>query len=124
MKTICLTISVLFFCNTTFCQDSIRTVNDKPGTPSSLRTPYTPPLNRRHTVNKNGVPNQAINHNGTESNQVLPSNHAQTVPVNSGNGKVRLQNKPVIRPIPPITKFSTNYPAPTKPSNVTSPIRK
>jgi hypothetical protein len=124
MKTICLTIAVLFFCNITFCQDSVRTVNDKPGTPSSLRTPYTPPLNHRHTVNSNRLPNQAINHNGTESNQVSPANHAQTVPVNSGTGKVRLQNKPVIRPIPPVTNSSGSTPAYIKPSKVTSPIRK
>jgi len=124
MKTIYLTISMLFFCTVIFCQDSTRTINDKPGTPSSLRTPYTPPLTHRHTINKTGLSNQSINHNGTESNQVLPANHAQTVPVNSGTGKVRLQNKPVIRPVPTVTKVSANAPAYIKPSKVTSPIRK
>jgi hypothetical protein len=124
MKSICLTIAVLFFCNTIFCQDSTRTVNDKPGTPSSLRMPYNPPLNHRHTVNRNRISNQSINHNRTESNQVSVTNHAQTVPVNSGIGKVRLQNKPVIRPLPPVTNSSGSTPAYIKPSKVTSPIRK
>jgi hypothetical protein len=123
MKQICLTIAAIFFCTTIFCQDSIRTVNDKPGTPSSLRTPSSAPLNRLHTVNQNGIPNQAIDHNGTESNQVLPSNTSQTVPANSGTGNVPLQNKPVIKPVPPITNVSPNNPVDIKPSKVTSPIR-
>lgn len=123
MKPICFTISALLFCITVFCQDSIRTINDKPGTPSSLRTPYTPPLNHLHTINRNGLPNQAINHNGTESNQVLPANNSQNVPVNSGTNKITLQNKPVIKPVPPVTGVSPNAPAYIKPAKVTSPIR-
>lgn len=48
--------------------DSVRTRNDKPATPQSLRTPNNAPGTHVHTINETVPPQQSINHGATESN--------------------------------------------------------
>lgn len=66
-------ISLLSFLLLTFIsysQDSIRTRNDKPGTPQSLRTVNNSPKNRVHLIERHQPPGQTIYHGATESNTI------------------------------------------------------
>ncbi len=68
-----ISISLLSFLLSTFMsygQDSIRTRNDKPGTPQSLRTTNNAPKNRIHVVEAYKPPGQTIYHGATESNKI------------------------------------------------------
>ncbi len=67
--------------------DSVRTRNNKPGTPQSLRTPNNAPRTHVHTINNNVPPQQTINHGATESNN--PDNLAKKkmIAPNSTYGK-------------------------------------
>ncbi len=72
MKTkrfIAITICLFFFLITNG-QDSIRTRNDKPGTPQSLRTINNAPKNKVHLIDTYRPPQQQIFHGATESNKV------------------------------------------------------
>ena len=102
-----------------YCQDSVRTRNDKPGTPQSLRTANSAPQSQVNIINNNTVPNQAIDHGATESSQVgNTSGHT--------NGAIISQT-----PTTTINKDTGNagntfHTDTTKlrRSNITSPIRK
>ncbi len=115
---------------TSYAQDSIRTRNDKPGTPQSLRTNDNTPRNREHLINSNRTANQSINHEATESNKVNNAKE-QTIIAdpNTGNG--------VGTPKTPITIINQPAPAASRTdsiiknnaisngkSNATNPIRK
>lgn len=83
-------ISLLSFLLLTFIsygQDSIRTRNDKPGTPQSLRTTNNAPRNKVHVVETQRPQQQGINHGATE-NTIDNSNRQQKVsPVISNSGE-------------------------------------
>lgn len=106
---------------TCYGQDSARTINDKPGTPQSLRRPYNGPTNTIHTINTTVAPGQTINHNGTGSNQVNYRKQQIIIPHNNYNSK----------PVKPKSQiYSTNKPVKNpadinnKPPNVSDPIHK
>ncbi|MEO6639463.1 MAG: hypothetical protein ABIN25_14380 [Ginsengibacter sp.] len=67
--------------------DSVRTRNDKPATPQSLRTPNMAPRTHVHTINKSVPPQQTINHGATESNDPSNLNKSKTIAPNSTNGQ-------------------------------------
>jgi hypothetical protein len=58
-----------------YCQDSLRTINDKPGTPQSLRNTTQTPENHVQVITPNATPNQADINRPTESN--TPNNSTQ-----------------------------------------------
>lgn len=67
--------------------DSIRTRNDKPATPQSLRTPNRAPRTHVHTIKKNVPPQQSINHGATESNNPDNLSKKKTIAPNATYGK-------------------------------------
>lgn len=72
-----LIILVLILVFTGYGQDSLRTRNDKPGTPQSLRSPDQTPQSRVTIVNTNTPPTQNVIHGSPESNKV--NNTGQTI---------------------------------------------
>jgi hypothetical protein len=118
-------ISIAVFLFTVFIgygQDSLRTKNDKPGTPQSLRTPDNSPQSHVHILNNNVAPLQTINHGATESNQVNSTRRTiVTADTNSYNHP----------PNPQATAVPSNKIAPVNDSltkgvksNVSDPVRK
>lgn len=86
--------------------DSVRTRNDKPGTPQSLRTPNNAPRTHVHTINKNVPPQQSINHGATESNNPDNLDKKKAIAPNATYGK-----KVPVTPItikPGLTKKDTS----------------
>ena len=61
-------------------EDSVRTRNDKPGTPSSLRTPNSSPQNNVPVINQNRPPLQTVNNSNQQTNITNPngSNYQQS----------------------------------------------
>ena len=79
-KLFILLIPALIFAFSSFGQaanDSLRTRNDRPGTPQSLRTPDQSPQSHVTILNANVPPNQNVIHTSSES----------TTP-NNTNGKI------------------------------------
>ncbi len=68
-------------------RDSVRTRNDKPATPQSLRTPNNAPRTHVHTINKNVPPQQSINHGATENNNPDNLSKKKTIAPNATYGK-------------------------------------
>ncbi|MEO6290794.1 MAG: hypothetical protein ABIO76_12770 [Ginsengibacter sp.] len=68
-------------------KDIVRTRNDKPGTPQSLRKPNTAPRTHVHTIDKNTPPQQTIHHGATENNDPANLNHEKEIAPNSTFGK-------------------------------------
>lgn len=127
-------LSILFICGCFFCLhsfsqsvDSIRTINDKPGTPQSLRKPNNLPKNRVHTFNRNKPVAQTINHGATESNKVIEKPKPAIIVPNAVN-KIQAtktpvtiapqNNPPAVDTTGPIKSLSNGQ------DNVTNPIRK
>lgn len=112
------------FALASYGQDSIRTKNDKPGTPKSLRIPDNTPRNQVHTINTNTPPAQTINHGAVESNQVNNSKQSTIITnANPANGAVippsdTTPKNPGVRNDTMINNALNNK------SNVTSPIRR
>lgn len=67
--------------------DSVRTRNNKPGTPQSLRTPNNAPRTHVHTINKDVPLQQTINHGATESNDPDNLGKKNMIAPNSTYGK-------------------------------------
>ncbi|MBA2250541.1 MAG: hypothetical protein H0W12_10170 [Chitinophagaceae bacterium] len=107
--------------------DSVRTRNDKPGTPQSLRTPNQAPTSHVQLINTNIAVGQTINHGATESNK-LNNNTEKTIIVapRTKNGKaipktpITLVNKPLIRADSVLNAGAVKNGI----SNSTNPIRK
>ena len=97
MRPAIILVPVLLLAFSGYGQDSIRTRNDKPGTPQSLRTPDHAPRNRVHIINTNTDPRQTINHGATESNKVNNAKD-QTIKVdpNMNNGSTVIPQGPVM----------------------------
>jgi hypothetical protein len=113
-----LLITVLLLKFNAYCQDSLRTRNDKPGTPQSLRTPDNTPESQVKIINPTTIPNQAIDHGATESNQAsntsVQANGAviSTPQVKTSNNGTNNLNS---------ASYDT---AKSRKSNITNPIRK
>ena len=119
MKTqLSIIVIILLVTVTGYGQDSARTINDKPGTPSSLRTPDNTPSNRIHTINTNADANQTINHQGVESNQVIHRKQQTIVPYSDYN-KIGDRNSQFNKPVTNPDSIINN-----KPPNVSNPIHK
>lgn len=119
MKTSIILIPILLLSFAGYSQDSVRTKNDKPGTPQSLRTPNTAPRSKVHVIDNNAAPNQTIHHGATESNKVN-NTREQTIKGDPNNGSSTL-----IPQTPVITNKTTGQTdSALKKSNVTNPIRK
>ena len=122
-KAILLIFVIMFVSILGFGQaDSVRTINDKPGTPASLRNPATLPSNHVPTLKSSGNANQTINHQGTESNKVTHKKERFVIPYSSSPYKAtkstnqfNIDNKPVANPDGSISN---------KPPNVSNPIHK
>ncbi len=129
-----LKLSILFlsalFSLRSLGQDSVRTKNDRPGTPQSLRTIDNSPTNKVHMTNTHRVPNQTINDGATESNKVNNTN-SQTIVAdpNAGNGAVvpktpiTIARQPA-RPVSRTDSIINNGTMSNGQNNATNPIRK
>ncbi len=132
MKTKILISAILFVFITLngFSQsiDSIRTKNDKPGTPQALRTPDNSPRNRVHTIKRQKHLNQTINHGATESNKVIDKKQPEVIVPNSVNKTTETKSPVTLAPQnnPPAITDSTgsNKSLSNGQDNVTNPIRK
>ena len=102
-------IPVLLLAFSGYGQDSMRTRNDKPGTPQSLRTPDHAPRNRVHIINTNTDPIQTINHGATESNKVNNAKD-QTIKVdaNMNNGSTVIPQGPIMNNTVPRNNTPSN----------------
>ncbi len=103
--------------------DSIRTRNDKPGTPSSLRTPDNSPQNSNPVINQARPQVGSVNHGALESNKV--TNITQQTDANNGVSPV-YTNQPAnnnLHRSTPTDSVIINGAYYQKPSNVTNPIR-
>ena len=67
-------LSFLLLAFISYGQDSIRTRNDKPGTPQSLRITSNTPTNKVHLIKSYKPPQQSIYHGATESNTITNTN--------------------------------------------------
>ncbi len=112
-----------------FCQatDSTRSLNDKPGTPQSLRNSESRPKNRVHTITPNKPAPQTINHGATESNKVIEKPKPAILVPDAANKTQETKtpvtiapqnNPPAIDTSGPVKSLSTGQ------DNVTNPIRK
>ncbi len=122
-KTILFILPIMFVSILSFGQaDSARTLNNKPGTPASLRKPAMLPSNRVPTLKSSGSVNQTINHQGTESNRVTHKKETYVIPyssspykTNKSTNQFNTNNKPVENPDGSVSN---------KPPNVSNPIHK
>ncbi len=117
-KLVILLIPVLLLKFNGSCQDSLRTRNDKPGTPQSLRTTSNAPESQVKIINPATIPNQAIDHGATESNHVSNTgehtNGTVVSPPQATTGNNGTGNKNS-------TIFDTTK---SRKSNITNPIRR
>ena len=118
-KLFTLLLSTLMFACSGFGQtpnDSVRTRNDKPGTPQSLRTPDQSPQSHVTILNANVPPNQNVIHTSSESTTPNNTNGKLIITTPNTNGNAV--------PKTPIT-LKTNSPGDTtrKVLNSGNPIR-
>ena len=113
-----------------YSQDSIRTKNDKPGTPQSLRTVDNTPQNKVHFNNTYKAPGQSINHGATESNKIINTNDHNIInDPNQDNNKlipktpITISNEPARQAIKADTSINKGTMSNGQ-SNATNPIRK
>ena len=81
-------LSFLLVASTSYGQDSIRTRNDKPGTPQSLRTINKAPENKVHLIDTHKQSRQEIYHGATESNTINNSNRQTKIYPGINNAQV------------------------------------
>lgn len=107
-------------------KDSVRTRNDKPGTPQSLRTPNMSPRIKVHVSNKDKGQNQTINHGATESNKVINSNENTIIANPEPVTEKEIPKTPItLEANRKLIDTSKNNGIPGNgQSNVTNPIRK
>ncbi|CAN5432828.1 hypothetical protein BH20BAC1_BH20BAC1_26400 [soil metagenome] len=128
MKNIIIVVT-LFLSISNICEaqlkDSIRTRNDKPGTPQSLRQPNAAPLNHVPIIDSKKPQNQTIHHGAVEHND----------PSNLSKNKIAAPATPATEvPATPVTLDAVNMSKDTSvnrsrvmqngQSNATNPIRK
>ena len=100
MKFFILLVSVLLAAFNGYSQDSIRTENDKPGTPQSLRIPDNTPQSHVEITNNNTTPNQTNINRPSESNTINNTNR-QTITIDPSNTTAKPS------PVNPITITTT-----------------
>lgn len=115
---------ILFSVCNVYSQDSLRTRNDKPGTPQSLRSTVTAPESHV-TTNNNPVLNQNNIDKPSESNNVNNTTQ-QTITTDNNNLPIQSITKPnTLNTVPPATmKTTTNSSAIQNGiSNASKPLR-
>ena len=127
MKFSILLISTLFLVFSGYSQDSVRTKNDKPGTPQSLRRTDDTPQSHVQITNNNTTPNHTDINRPSESNNVNNTTQ-QTITIDSNNtaGKPSPVNPITITITPPdsMSKTTTNSSAIQNGiSNASKPLR-
>jgi hypothetical protein len=108
-----------------YSQDSIRTKNNKPGTPQSLRTGDNTPQTHVEIINKNSTSNQTNIHRPSESNSINNSNH-ETITVDPNTaGRPNPTNPISITTTPPDSMRTTTNSSAIQNgiSNASKPIR-
>jgi hypothetical protein len=96
-----LLISILLLAFSSYSQDGIRTKNDKPGTPQSLRHTDNTPQSHVQIINNN-TPSQTNMNRASESNNVNNSTqHTITIDSNNTAGKPSPVNPITITTTPP-----------------------
>jgi len=95
-----LVIPLLLLASSVYSQDSIRTKNDKPGTPQSLRKPDNTPESHVQITNSNPTSNQTNINRPSESNTINNTTQ-QTITIDPNNTTA----KPA--PVNPITITTT-----------------
>lgn len=119
-KFIALTISVLAVTVSTYAQDSLRTKNDKPGTPQSLRTYDNTPQSNVNIVNKPGTANGT---SAPEGNKIDNTN-SQINTTGTNPGKPSTNPITIVNNPPAHVDSTTNHSAIQNGiSNTTNPIR-
>ena len=115
---------------TSYSQDSIRTKNDKPGTPQSLRTVDNTPHNKVHFNNTYKAPAQSINHGAVESNKIDNTKDQSIInDTNQDNNKsipktpITISNEPARQAVKADTSINKGTMSNGQ-SNATNPIRK
>ncbi len=73
-------LAFLLMAFVSYGQDSVRTRNNKPGTPGSLRTPDNAPKNKVHLIETYKPQEQSIYHGATESNTINNTNKPKEYP--------------------------------------------
>lgn len=110
-------VPALFVTFAVYSQDSIRTKNDKPGTPQSLQTSDQTRQSQVNVINSNTAPGQTINHAATVNNA------GQTIVItNDNNGDNRVPTTP-ITPSRSADSTVENSAIHNGVRNVTNPIR-
>ena len=108
MKFSIVLISILLLVFRGFSQDSVRTKNDKPGTPQSLRHADNTPQSHVQITNNNTTPNQTDINRPSESNNVNNTTQ-KTITIDSNNtaGKPSPVNPITITTTPPDSMRTT-----------------
>ncbi len=106
--------------------DSVRTRNDKPATPQSLRTPNNAPRTHVHNINKDVPAQQSINHGATESNNPDNLSKKKMIAPNSTYGKKVPVTPVTIKPglTKKDTSINTKGVMQNGQGNASNPIRK
>ncbi len=104
--------------------DSVRTKNDKPGTPQSLRNPDQSPQSHVKLINTNGGANQKVIPTTSEGSNVNNTN-GQTIITNTNGTSNVVPKTPVTLQTTPINRGDTlrKIPLNNKVSNASNPIR-
>jgi hypothetical protein len=121
-----LLMSTLLLAVNSYSQDSIRTKNDKPGTPQSLRKPDNTPQTHVQVITNHTSPNQANVNRPSESNNVNnTSQKTITVDPNNTAGKPSPVNPTTITETPPDSMRTTTNSSAIQNgiSNSSKPIR-
>ena len=79
-----LLISILLLAINSYSQDSIRTKNDKPGTPQSLRKPDNTPQTHVQVITNHTSPNEVNINRPSESNSANNTNQ-KTITIDPNN---------------------------------------
>ncbi len=121
-----LVIAILLLVLNGYTQDSIRTKNDKPGTPQSLKKTDKTPESHLHVIKNNTAPNPANINKPSESNNVNNTTR-QTITSDPNTATKPNPTKPItLTNTPPATMTTTTHSSATQNgiSNAGKPLRK
>ncbi len=121
-----LVIAILLLVLNGYTQDSIRTKNDKPGTPQSLKKTDKTPESHLQVIKNNTAPNPANINKPSESNNVNNTTR-QTITSDPNTATKPNPTNPItITNTPPATMTTTTHSSATQNgiSNAGKPLRK
>jgi hypothetical protein len=122
-----LVIAILLLVINGYSQDSIRTKNDKPGTPQSLKNTDNTPQSHLQVIKNNPAPNQANINKPSESNNINNSTR-QTITTDSNTTAKPNPTNPITitTTTPPANMTTTTHSSATQNgiSNAGKPLRK